>query len=490
VAVGENRTRRVAEAAKRFWLISNVLKVHRNPVDASALQKGTVYLSRTPLQQLLPDTIWCRKETMRAKPASALFVRPLQASAFRPVMILAHALVFTAILLFSSWLAWKTFFFWEYHHSTYLLVGLTVLAFGVSITIAEHLNRVPRTNFLSRNLFAASVAFGLVLVAVSIGRFYYSRSFLLSSYGLTVIWLVVQCLLTAKYRKPIFAVIPHDASEELCKSAKANWVSLKTPDLSVGVDGVVADLHQKQSDQWLRFLADCSLKGIPVHHSAFISEMFSGRVSVEHLSKGLDEDFRAPPLYRYTKRGIDLALFIVTLPLTLPVCAIVALLIKIDSPGPVLFKQYRVGQGGKVFKMKKFRTMTVPQKGKDEARFADAEDARVTRIGKHLRKYRLDELPQFWNIMRGEMSLIGPRPEQVDFVKQFNEEIPFYSFRHFVKPGITGWAQVHHGYAAGLETTRGKLEYDLFYNKHLSFTLDCIIIFQTIRTVLTGFGAR
>jgi UDP-GalNAc:undecaprenyl-phosphate GalNAc-1-phosphate transferase len=166
-----------------------------------------------------------------------------------------------------------------------------------------------------------------------------------------------------------------------------------------------------------------------------------------------------------------------------------ALAVKLESPGPVLFWQERVGAGGKTFRMVKFRSMRTDSEARG-ARFATDGDDRVTRIGRFLRRSRIDELPQYWNILKGEMSLIGPRPEQVSFVRQFEQEIPFYAYRHLVKPGITGWAQVNQGYAASVHETRGKLEHDLYYIKHFSFWLDALIVFGTIRTVLTGFGAR
>ena len=149
----------------------------------------------------------------------------------------------------------------------------------------------------------------------------------------------------------------------------------------------------------------------------------------------------------------------------------------------------RIGQGGTVFEVVKFRTMRVAESGRTH-RFADAEEDRITRLGKFLRKTRIDELPQLWNVLKGEMSLIGPRPEQVPFVKEFEERIPFYAYRHLVRSGITGWAQVNQGYAANTAQTQTKLEYDLFYIKHLSFTLDILLIVRTIKTVLTGYGAR
>lgn len=204
------------------------------------------------------------------------------------------------------------------------------------------------------------------------------------------------------------------------------------------------------------------------------------------------EKYRAPVLsqqHRKMKRILDYTILLFALPFVLPLCLITAILIKLDSRGPVLFKQERVGRSGQIFTMYKFRSMTIDAEHNGN-RFASENDARVTKLGNFIRKYRIDELPQFWNVLRGEMSVIGPRPEQVSFVEYFNEEIERYDHRHVVKPGITGLAQVHMGYAASTRTTQMKLNYDLFYIKHYSLRMDLMIVLKTLRTILTGFGSR
>ncbi|MNZ52763.1 UDP-N-acetylgalactosamine-undecaprenyl-phosphate N-acetylgalactosaminephosphotransferase [compost metagenome] len=168
---------------------------------------------------------------------------------------------------------------------------------------------------------------------------------------------------------------------------------------------------------------------------------------------------------------------------------VTAILIKLESPGPVMFLQNRVGKGNQDFRIYKFRSMCQNSE-QHGAQFAQDGDMRVTRVGKVIRKLRIDELPQFFNVLKGDMSLIGPRPEQRTFVDQFEREIPFYMYRHIVRPGISGWAQVVHGYAADADDTRIKIEHDFYYIKHFSLWLDVLIVFKTIRTILTGFGAR
>lgn len=180
---------------------------------------------------------------------------------------------------------------------------------------------------------------------------------------------------------------------------------------------------------------------------------------------------------------------LVTLPLTVPICLIIALAIWIDSGRPIFFWQWRVGQYGRPFRLVKFRSMR-PDAESHGAQFASDNDERVTSVGRIIRRLRLDELPQLWNVLRGEMSLVGPRPEQVPFVHEFSKEIPFYSWRHRVKPGVTGWAQVQQGYTSGLEDTMIKLEYDLYYVKHVSFWLDLFIALKTVWIMVTGWGAK
>ena len=175
--------------------------------------------------------------------------------------------------------------------------------------------------------------------------------------------------------------------------------------------------------------------------------------------------------------------------LSLPIAILAALLIKIDSSGPVLYKQERVGKNGRIFTLMKFRSMRIDAE-KDGPVWARSEDDRTTRVGRIIRRIRIDEIPQFWNILRGEMSFVGPRPERPHFVAQLAQEIPFYEQRHLIAPGLTGWAQIKYPYAASIEDARQKLEYDLFYIKNQGLVLDGAILFETIKTILLGRGGR
>ena len=193
--------------------------------------------------------------------------------------------------------------------------------------------------------------------------------------------------------------------------------------------------------------------------------------------------------YLSTKRTLDLVVIAAVLPFVAVIMAITAVAIKLESSGSVFFWQKRVGMDGKTFNMMKFRSMTSDSEAKG-SQFAQSNDMRVTRIGKFIRKFRIDELPQLWNVVKGDMSIIGPRPEQESFVNEFNQTIPNYRMRHLVRPGITGLAQTEQGYVADANGTVTKLKYDLYYIKNISFMTDFQISLKTIYTILTGFGAR
>ncbi|PWQ96260.1 sugar transferase [Leucothrix arctica] len=202
-----------------------------------------------------------------------------------------------------------------------------------------------------------------------------------------------------------------------------------------------------------------------------------------------DIDSRLPSNYLSTKRALDIIAITTVLPFIAVIMVLTAIAIKLESSGNVFFWQKRVGMNGKVFNMLKFRSMTSDSE-KHGSQFAQSDDMRVTRVGKFIRKFRVDELPQMWNVVKGDMSIIGPRPEQESFVNEFNQTIPNYSLRHIVRPGITGLAQTEQGYVADANGTVTKLRYDLYYIRNLSFMTDFQITLKTIYTILTGFGAR
>lgn len=200
------------------------------------------------------------------------------------------------------------------------------------------------------------------------------------------------------------------------------------------------------------------------------------------------ETIDLPARYLAVRRAFEIGLIVASLPIVIPVSLITALCIVIDSPGPAIYWQYRPGKDGRMFRMLKFRSMRVSRSV--EMRLTGKDDDRITRFGRFIRMHRIDELPQLWNVIRGEMSLIGPRPEPAALSELFERNIPLYRYRRMIRPGITGWAQVKHGYAADIDATRIKLEDDLYYILNLSFDLDLAIVVRTIRAIARGYGAR
>lgn len=336
-----------------------------------------------------------------------------------------------------------------------------------------------------------SIVFLLVVSFLFFTREPYSRSVLFSAYLLSMFWYFLGHTIGHRYRRLKLGLVPFGSASELTETRDAEFRILNNPDLKgTRLDGIVADLRaQELSGEWEHFLAVCALNFIPVYHVKQIQESLTGRVRIDHLSENQLGTLLPSALYMTIKRFVDIVTVLITLPLTLPIMAVTAFLIKLDSPGPVFFIQERVGQGNKSFRIYKFRSMVVDSE-KAGAKLAQTNDVRITRFGKFIRKTRLDEFPQFFNVLKGDMSLIGPRPEQRAFVDKFEKEIPFYIYRHVVKPGITGWAQVVHGYASDADDTRIKIQHDFYYIKNFSFWLDVLVVFKTIKTILTGFGAK
>ena len=393
------------------------------------------------------------------------------------------------MLSFGSGVAWGLPSIDDLRRAVLLIAGC-LMAYGVTVMSTRRMARVDIGTFHPFLGVAMTVAtFGAVSAILLFARTYYSRSFLLTAMVVTAVWLVVGRALKHRYFQPTLGIEAGALPPSAQLTCDARTLTLDQPALdNVPVDAVVGNL-ETDDPQWQRFHADCQVGGIPVHHAPLVSEQITGRVSLEYLSSGHLSSFRPHPVYMIFKRMLDLAIVFVSSPVTVPVVAVAAIAIKLDSAGPLFFVQSRVGQGGRRFPMVKFRSMRVDA-DRSGPRFADATDDRITRVGHLIRRTRIDELPQFWNVIKGQMSVIGPRPEQVAFVEAFEDSIPFYAYRHLVKPGVTGWAQVTHGYAASEDDTRDKLEYDLYYAKHCSIWLDLVIIFRTFRTIVTGDGAR
>ena len=255
---------------------------------------------------------------------------------------------------------------------------------------------------------------------------------------------------------------------------------------------VIVALKERRLILPVRELVRLRMEGIVVEDAQNTLSALSGRVCLDNLQPSwfvFSEGFRRSKMLLAVKRQVDILCASVGLILSSPIMLAVALAVRLDSPGPVIYRQKRVGLAGRCFNVLKFRSMFIDAE-KDGAQWATADDNRLTRVGAFIRKYRLDEFPQFVNVIRGDMSFVGPRPERPEFVEELRNAIPYYDERHTVRPGITGWAQVQYEYGASIEDARRKLEYDLFYLKNMSIMFDIAIIFHTLRTILSGRGSR
>jgi len=262
----------------------------------------------------------------------------------------------------------------------------------------------------------------------------------------------------------------------------------------LGVNEIIVAVREQRGGVLpLRSLLECRLNGVQVTDLARYFERVHGRVPIESLKVSwliYGEGYRQGWLRSFVKRLFDISATATLLVFTLPIMAIMALSIAIESKGPVIYRQDRVGRGGRKFTLLKFRSMGLDAEKDGRPSWAVANDARVTRVGRFMRRTRIDELPQLINVLRGEMSLVGPRPERPEFVAMLTEQIPFYAVRHSVKPGITGWAQVRYSYGSTIEHAVKKLEYDLYYVKNHTLLLDLVILIDTVRVVMIGDGAH
>jgi len=240
-------------------------------------------------------------------------------------------------------------------------------------------------------------------------------------------------------------------------------------------------------------LLNCKLQGITVTDLSAFFEQYSSKVRIDLLRESwfiFGEGFRQHRARMIVKRTFDIIASCILLVVSLPVMLLAAIAIKLESPGPVIYRQERMGLGGRPFDVLKFRSMRADAERDGKPQWAQAGDSRVTRVGKFMRLVRIDELPQLVNVLAGQMSLVGPRPERPFFVDQLVQQVPFYGARHSVKPGVTGWAQVRHHYGASVDDASDKLQYDLFYVKNHTLLFDIMILFYSVRVVLTAQGSR
>jgi sugar transferase (PEP-CTERM system associated) len=260
-----------------------------------------------------------------------------------------------------------------------------------------------------------------------------------------------------------------------------------------GVHRVIVAMPNRRGTLPVEELLDLRMGGVVVEEATSWLERISGRIEVDQLYPSwliFTEGFRFSAFFRMVRRVLNFCVALLALVVSFPLLPFIVLAVKLGSPGPVLYRQQRVGRRGKIFYCYKFRTMRRDAEADTGATWATDNDPRITRVGKFLRSSRLDEIPQLWCVLKGDMHFVGPRPERPEFVEWLSKEIPYYGVRHVVRPGITGWAQVQYKYGNTLADAREKLQYDLFYIKNASIGLDMMIMFQTIKIVTLGRGGQ
>ena len=259
------------------------------------------------------------------------------------------------------------------------------------------------------------------------------------------------------------------------------------------IDKVVVAIEDRRGEYPVEEMLSLKASGVGVVEWPAFFEKLSGRIPINNLAPSFfifNDGFRKTKFSLFFRRITSMIISVVGIMFLLPIFLLIGVIIKLDSPGPVFYCQKRVGQRGKIFRIMKFRSMMQDAEPNGEAQWATRNDRRITRIGRILRLTRIDELPQLFNMLRGDLDLVGPRPERPEFVSELKKIIPYYSLRHTVKPGLTGWAQIMFPYSGTVEESKEKLQYDLFYIKNMSIKLDLLIIISTLKIVLLGRGAR
>ncbi len=364
-----------------------------------------------------------------------------------------------------------------------------IIAFWMRVSIQTY----PGTRAGAILLPSIAAAHGVVVIAMLMARLPYDRVAVLIGFIVHLLWAYGLYFVVQHRLRPRIAIVPLGEVALLTTIDRVDWWTMRSPTLTEadGCDAIVADFSADLPPEWEALLADAAIDGRVVYQVKQLYESMTGRVRIAHLSENSFGSLVPMRGYVHIKTLADWLFAVAILPVAGPVMVLVAIAIRLDSPGPALFRQQRVGRRGSPITVYKFRTMQLHDAGEGrEAAMTSAGDARITRLGAFLRQTRIDELPQMLNILKGEMSWIGPRPEAAVLSSWYTGEIPFYRYRHVVKPGISGWAQVNQGHVAEVDEIHDKLQYDFFYIKYFSPWLDILIVFRTIRTMLTGFGSK
>jgi exopolysaccharide biosynthesis polyprenyl glycosylphosphotransferase len=377
-----------------------------------------------------------------------------------------------------------------------LVIGIVLGSWLAMRTVDPALSRPS----YGQALLALVVAAGVVAVGSFLLRTYFSRQFVVLTLA---IWLVLALLHRALRRvRPwtesmVLVTDEKDLVRDLADAPHADVLQVLEPRGEAPAESLppnttlVVDLRTVLGDSMASFVSSSTLAGLEVRPFSQVYEEHTERIPLVHLAEGweISVPLGRRAFYAPFKRIIEVVLTVITSPVWLLLMAGTALAIRLDSPGPVIFQQTRAGLEDHPFTIYKFRTMVVGADA-DGPQFTVKDDPRITKVGRFLRSTRLDEIPQLLNVLKGELALVGPRAEQVAFAEEFQRVIPFYRYRHLVRPGITGWAQVNSGYADDLEDTIEKLTYDLYYVRHMSPWLDINVLWRSAQTVVSGKGAQ
>ena len=379
-------------------------------------------------------------------------------------------------------------------HYEQSLIG-TFCALMLGYLIFRKMTILPGAKAVMNVVPAFLTSYAVVVAFFFLMRIEYSRAQFLMSFALTCIWFASILFVMARFRRPVFALLPGSASSRLTSYKGVRWRVLRSKKLIERLPHlpIVVDFRSPSlDDDWQRIIAEEAIKGRRILSARELSESLTGRVQIDHLSQNSFGHLAPDSLYAPAKRYIDIVSALILIAFLWPLFVLTAILVRLESKGPAIFKQSRMGFQGEKFTVYKFRSMReqITQVSDKHADKTTDDDARITRFGSFIRKTRIDELPQIINILKGDMSWIGPRPETIRLSKWYESEIPFYRYRHIVRPGISGWAQVKQGHVTEVEDIRLKLEFDMYYVKHFSLWLDLLIAVKTIAVVVTGKGAR
>ena len=444
------------------------------------------------------------------------------------ILLTGEALMIFASLLLGVILQFRedSFLVLNFEHGYYTILILTLfcllLSHGFDLYDPVHFEAKGELYF--RLLLVPSVlAFGLALTGaifpgLMLGNFSFVSGLIILTLGLLAwrsaySWLISQPFL----RERVYVLGSGERAQRVVQGLKSRpelgidvvgWTGEVTDDLTresrathlqqiardKSVHRVIVAMRDRRDAMPMLELLHLRLQGgVHIEDATSWLEKISGKIEVEHLYPSwiiFEEGFRFTDTFLWLRRCVHFVAALICLVVAAPLIPFIALAIRLDSPGPVFYRQKRVGRGEKIFYCYKFRSMRQDAEADSGATWAGDDDPRITRIGKFLRTSRLDEIPQLWCVLKGDMAFVGPRPERPEFVEWLMKEIPYYGMRHLVHPGITGWAQVRYKYGNTVEDAKEKLKYDLFYIKNASIGLDVVILFQTIKTVLLGRGAQ